>query len=207
MVSMMTEDRVGIVESRAEWAGEGHEWAERVARALGAEALRVDHIGSTAVPGLPAKDVIDIQATVFRLQPPEEIAGLLKAAGFRQSGGLREDEPIEDYEPIEEVPVWRKLLFKGPEEARALMVHVRRNGAVNARLALLLRDYLRDDDRARGDFARFKRVLARVTGDPETDADLKDPVIAMTLRAAEGWAELTRWVPGAPDAYWRGSAA
>lgn len=200
---MMTGQRIGVVEAMPEWAGEGAQWAVRVAEALGAEALRVDHIGSTAVPGLPAKNVIDIQATVLRLQPAEEIAGLLKAAGFRQRGGIQHDVEVEDYEPIEEVPVWRKLLFHGPENERDVVVHVRRNGAVNARLALLLRDYLRDDDRARSDYGRFKLAMAEIMDDPDEYARLKEPFIAMTMRAAEGWAELTRWAPDAPDAYWR----
>lgn len=200
----MTGQRIGLVGPRAEWVGEGHDWAARVAEALGSEALRVDHIGSTAVPDLPAKDVIDIQATVFRLNPPEEIAALLKADGFRQVGGIHHEEAVEDYTPIEEVPIWRKLLFKGPEGGREVVVHVRRNGAVNARLALLLRDYLRDEKSARCDYARFKLAMAQIMDDPDEYARLKEPFIAMTLRAAEGWAELTRWGPDAPDAYWRG---
>lgn len=200
----MTGQRIGLVEPRAEWVGEGYDWAARVGEALGSEALRVDHIGSTAVPELPAKDVIDIQATVFRLNPPEEIAGLLKTAGFRQIGGIHHEEAVEDYTPIEEVPTWRKLLFKGPEGEREVVVHVRRNGAVNARLALLLRDYLRDDERVRSDYARFKLAMAQIMDDPDEYARLKEPFLAMTMRAAEGWAELTRWVPSAPDAYWRG---
>ncbi|WP_158291641.1 GrpB family protein [Marinicauda algicola] len=201
----MTGERIGVVDPRPEWADEGADWAVRVAEAFGAEALRVDHIGSTAVPDLPAKDVIDIQATVFRLQPAKEIAGLLTAAGFRQVGGMHEEAEVEDYEPIEEVPVWRKLLFKAPEDERAVTVHVRRNGAVNARLALLLRDYLRDDERARADYGRFKLAMNEIIDDPGEYDALKAPFLAMTMRAAEGWAELTRWVPGAPDAYWRGA--
>lgn len=201
----MTGQRIGLVEPKPEWIDEGHDWAERVAAALGSEALRVDHIGSTAVPELPSKDVIDIQATVFRLHPPEEIAALLEAAGFRQVGGVHDEAEVEDYTPIEEVPIWRKLLFRGPQGEREVVVHVRRNGAVNARLALLLRDYLRDDERARSDYARFKLAMAAIMDDPDEYARLKEPFIAMILRAAEGWAELTRWVPSAPDAYWRGA--
>lgn len=200
---MKTGQRIGVVEARPEWAGEGMDWAVRVAEALGEEALRVDHIGSTAVPGLPAKDVIDIQATVFRLHPPEEVAGLMKAAGFRQVGGIHHEQEVEDYTPIEEVPVWRKLLFEGPEGERGVVVHIRRNGAVNARMALLLRDYLRDDEAARGDYARFKLAMAEIIEDSDEYDALKQPFLAMTMRAAEGWAELTRWGPDAPDAYWR----
>lgn len=199
----MTGQRIGVVDPRPEWAAEGMDWAVKVAEALGEEALRVDHIGSTAVPGLPAKDVIDIQATVFRLHPPETISTLMKGAGFRQIGGIHHDEEVEDYTPIEEVPVWRKLLFQGDEGERAVVVHVRRNGAVNARLALVLRDYLRDDEPARGDYARFKLAMARIMDDPDEYAALKEPFLAMTMRAAEGWAELTRWGPDSPDAYWR----
>jgi GrpB-like predicted nucleotidyltransferase (UPF0157 family) len=191
-----------VVPPQPQWGDEGADWAARVAEALGEEALRVDHIGSTAVPGLPAKDEIDIQASVFRLRPSEPLVERLTAAGFRQLGAMHDEDEVEDYTPIEEVPVWRKLLFHGPEGERRVIVHLRRNGAVNTRLALLLRDYLRADERVKADFGRFKLALNDIIEDEAEYLALKEPFLAMTLRAAEGWAELTRWGPSAPDAYW-----
>jgi len=63
----MKKEPIKVVPADPGWIDAGHAWAERVADALGDLTMRVDHVGSTAVPGLPAKDVIDIQALVFRL--------------------------------------------------------------------------------------------------------------------------------------------
>src|SRR6266545_2927122 len=51
--------------------------------ALGGVALRIDHIGSTAVPGLAAKPIVDVQISVERLEPVEPFRSPLEVAGFR----------------------------------------------------------------------------------------------------------------------------
>jgi GrpB-like predicted nucleotidyltransferase (UPF0157 family) len=55
---------------------------DRIARALGPIARRIDHHGSTAVPGLDAKPIIDIQVSIERLQPMEPYAAPLAALGY-----------------------------------------------------------------------------------------------------------------------------
>jgi len=64
----MKKDPIDVIAYDPRWAEEGLAHTEAVAGALGPLALRVDHIGSTAVPGLAAKDVIDVQALVSRLE-------------------------------------------------------------------------------------------------------------------------------------------
>ena len=59
--------RAEIVSPSASWPAEFREIGMAVRKALGALALRIDHIGSTSVPGLAAKDVIDVQVTVAAL--------------------------------------------------------------------------------------------------------------------------------------------
>jgi GrpB-like predicted nucleotidyltransferase (UPF0157 family) len=59
--------RVTIVEPKATWPTEFETISTAVRDAVGPLALRIDHIGSTSVPGLPAKDVIDVQLTVAAL--------------------------------------------------------------------------------------------------------------------------------------------
>lgn len=188
------------------WIEAGHEWAERAAGALGDLAMRADHVGSTAVPDLPAKDVIDIQALVFRLDDPE-ISERLVGAGFRRVETVAGDPPAPDTAAVLGADDWRKLFFREPKGERRVFLHVRRNGAASARNTLLLRDYLRDDAAARRDYGAFKQALAEKTRkDRAAYQAIKAPFIATALRAAEGWAELTRWAPGAPDAYWRSEA-
>lgn len=199
----MKKEPIKVVAPDPGWVDEGHRWAERTAEALGDLAMRVDHVGSTAVPGLPAKDVIDVQALVFRLDDPD-IIDRLKAAGFRHAADNVGDPPHPDTLPVLGEDDWRKLYFREPKGERRVHLHVRRNGAAGARNTFLLRDYLRDEEAARRDYGAFKQALAEKTKkDREAYQAIKAPFISTALRAAEGWAELTRWQPGAPDAYWR----
>lgn len=207
MHKAMSKPKISVIPPRPDWAAQGQDWTVAVAQALGDEALRVDHVGSTAVPGLPAKDVIDIQATVMRLDDIEGLSARMQAAGFRRRPERERDGAYDGVEAAEAgrgAEDWRKLFFREPARERRVHIHVRRNGAANNRLALLLRDFLRADAAARDSYAAFKLALWQATETrPEAYARIKAPYIAMTLRAADGWAELTRWTPGAPDAYWR----
>lgn len=199
----MDKEPIKVVPADPGWIEAGHAWAEQVAEALGDLTLRVDHVGSTAVPGLAAKDVLDIQALVFRLDDPE-IAARLRSAGFRHGADIVSDPVNPDTTPVLGEDDWRKLVFREPKGERRVHLHVRRNGAAGARNTFLLRDYLRDDPCARRDYGAFKQALADKTRkDREAYQAIKAPFIATALRAAEGWAELNRWAPGAPDAYWR----
>lgn len=199
----MKKEPIKVVAYDPAWVETGHEWAERVAGALRDLTMRVDHVGSTAVPGMPAKNVIDIQALVFRLDDPQ-IVERLEAAGFRHAADNTGDPAHPDTAPILGEDDWRKLYFREPKGDRRVHLHVRRNGAAAARNTFLLRDYLRDDESARRDYGAFKQALAEKTKkDRDAYQAIKAPFISTALRAAEGWAELTRWAPGAPDAYWR----
>src|SRR5258705_12568752 len=75
-----------IVAYRPQWTEEYEAIAGRLRDTVGDMALRVDHIGSTAVPGLATKDVIDVQITVRELTPDLEPARL--QAGDLRRGGL-----------------------------------------------------------------------------------------------------------------------
>src|SRR5207248_2227406 len=74
---------IRVIPYDAAWAGQFEAAAARLREAVGGEAIRIDHIGSTAVEGLAAKDVIDIQVTVDRLTtadrwPDELLPGLTR---------------------------------------------------------------------------------------------------------------------------------
>src|SRR6185369_11055583 len=64
-----------LVPYRPEWPDDARRIISRIQTACGAKIVRVDHIGSTAVPGMDGKDVIDIQVTVTALEVADEIAG------------------------------------------------------------------------------------------------------------------------------------
>src|SRR5438445_5676030 len=77
-----------IVPYDANWPREFVAVAADVRRALGPLALRIDHIGSTAVPGLAAKDVIDVQVGVAALDPEAALVDPLGAVGFVLRPGI-----------------------------------------------------------------------------------------------------------------------
>jgi len=162
--------------------------------ALGDLALRIDHIGSTAVPGLAAKDIIDIQVTVATLDA-ETLTPPLAALGYARYAGYAEDHvPAgQDADPAQ----WRKLYFHAPPAQRPTHLHVRQAGLANQRYALLFRDYLRAAPTAAASYAAVKLAIGHLYPD---DADayyaVKDPVCDLIIGAAERWAAMTGYVPG-----------
>jgi GrpB-like predicted nucleotidyltransferase (UPF0157 family) len=180
--------RVTIVEPKTSWPTEFEAIAASLRSALGPSALRVDHIGSTAVPGLPAKDVIDVQVTVAALDRDGLVPALARA-GFSDTGIGADHRPPGASGPDDN---WRKLLFK-PQSGRPVNVHVRVAGTPNQRYPLLFRDYLREHPDAAMAYARLKRGLADLGIDPGTYSDVKDPACDLIFIAAEAWAERTGW--------------
>lgn len=186
-----------IVSYNPQWPLEFRRIGLPLREALGDLAERIDHIGSTAVPGLAAKDVIDIQVTVATLDA-DPLVRALAPLGYTLWEGITSDHlPPERDDPPEE---WRKLFFRAPQGQRRTNLHIRQVGRANQRYALLFRDYLRADVRVRGAYAQVKEALARLH--PENlDAyyEVKDPVCDIIMAAAERWASETRYAPGPAD--------
>lgn len=187
---------VVIVPYQESWPAEFKEIASRLRKGLDALALRIDHIGSTSVPGLAAKDVIDIQLTVAALD--HHVVSALNAFGYVPREGIRRDHcPANFVGPASE---WDKLLFHPPDHQRRAHIHVRVLGRANQRYALLFRDYLRAHPAAARAYAELKRRLALNLADPQTYPEVKDPAVDLIYYAAEDWAAATGWQPGPPDA-------
>jgi GrpB-like predicted nucleotidyltransferase (UPF0157 family) len=156
-------------------------------------ALRIDHIGSTSVPGLGAKDVIDVQITVQALTP--EVRQRLVAAGYVCREDITHDHvPLgEDDDPR----LWAKFFFNQPAGQRRANIHVRAAGNPNQRYPLLFRDYLRAHPNSARTVELIKRQLARYHADDiEAYYDIKDPVYDLIWDAAQDWARHTGWQLG-----------
>ncbi len=184
--------RIEIVDYQARWPGEFAEIAAKLRSAFGPLALAIHHIGSTSVPGLAAKDVIDLQVSVGSLDPGETIDGAVVAAGYAVRPDIQGD-----HKPIGADPgrsLWRKRYGGAWAPARETHIHIRQRGLPNHRYALLFRDYLRASLPARENYALLKRELARLHPD-DVDAyyAVKDPVCDLILDAAERWAAQTGW--------------
>jgi len=184
---------VTIVEHSAAWRDEFEAVAAELREALGTAALRIDHIGSTAVPALAAKDIIDVQVTVGSLD--ECIAEKLLAAGFSTHAQLAREDHVPPGGAAHEQD-WRKFFFMQKPGARRSNIHVRELGKPNQRYPLLVLDFLRAEPRFAEAYGELKRRLASALADPDTYPEVKDPVADIIYLAAERWAAATNWQSG-----------
>lgn len=180
---------------QATWPSEFRDFGIRLRHHLGSLALRIDHIGSTSVPGLVAKDIVDIQVTVEDLRPAVEEAIL--ASGYRRSRHLTDHVPPAcNPDPAQ----WQKWMFTGEGE-RPVNLHVRIEGRANQRYALLFRDYLRANPLVSRAYGQVKASIIKHHPEDDMDAyyDIKDPVCDIIMGGAETWAAATTWVFGESD--------
>ncbi|MDV6012241.1 dephospho-CoA kinase [Haloechinothrix sp. LS1_15] len=184
-----------VVEPDPTWRAQAARAIARIEQAAGETALRVDHIGSTSVPGLPAKDVLDIQLTVADLTEADRIADALAEAGFPRMAGQWSDDPLD---PGQVGPRGDKRLHTGADPARRINLHVREQGTPHWRAALLFPVWLSEHPAERDAYAELKRKLAhshRADGTAERYAENKQPWIAEAMARAEEWARATGWSP------------
>jgi GrpB-like predicted nucleotidyltransferase (UPF0157 family) len=155
-------------------------------QALGDVALRIDHIGSTSVPGLAAKPIIDIQISVVRLEPVEPFRDRLCGWGLV----YRADNPERT----------KRYFREAPGQPRT-HVHVRRAGSFSEQFPLLFRDFLRVDRRAAADYVSVKRALAELhPHDGQAYTDAKAAICWEIIQRADEWAQRSGWEPGLSDA-------
>jgi len=184
-----------IVDYDPSWPSRAATVIETLGSRLIPLARRIEHIGSTAIPGMAAKDVIDLQVSVDDLEgSTAEFDTPLQALGFQRSAITSDHVPagVLGGEPRR----WEKRLWtRRADPAGDVNLHVRRVGSPNERLALLFRDWFRSHRAAVPAYAAFKRSLAAITVDTVTYADVKDPVVDVVISAAEEWAIATGWRP------------
>jgi dephospho-CoA kinase len=178
------------------WPLQASRLAARLLAAAPRDVLAVDHIGSTAVPGLAAKDVLDLQLTVRDLATADRLEPVLAEAGFPRWPGTGPDNP----KPAQpDRAAWDKRVHGNADPGRAVNLHIRAAGSPGWRYALCFRDWLRDDAAARAEYLAEKRRAARRHGvDKSTAAYAADKEEWFTGHAApqmEQWARRTGWQP------------
>jgi GrpB-like predicted nucleotidyltransferase (UPF0157 family) len=151
---------------------------DRIVAALGAVARRVDHIGSTSVPGLAAKPIVDIDLSVPDVDDEPPYLPALERAGYH----LRVRQPGHRMVRTDD---------------RGVHVHICTEGSDWERRHLLFRDWLRHDKADREAYASLKRELANHDWpDMNTYAAAKGTLIAEITARAEEWASAVGWNPG-----------
>lgn len=138
---------ITLAEYDPQWPALFDREAARIRTLLGDEAVRVEHVGSTSVPGLAAKPIIDMLLAVPDSADEQAYVPPLEAAGYV----LRIREPH-----------WfEHRLFKGPDTD--INLHVFTVGAAEIDRMLLFRDWLRADEADRNAYLQVKRDLAKRT--------------------------------------------
>ena len=178
--------RIEIAAYDPAWPGRFAELGREFRAGLGGVALRIDHIGSTSVPGLAAKPIIDLQVSVAAFEPLEAFKLPLERLGYV----YRADNPERT-----------KRYFREPPGRRRTHVHVRRAGSFSEQWALLFRDYLRAHGEVAAEYGAVKRRLAiRFVDDRHGYTDAKVPFMWEVIRRADEWAQPQGWLPGPSDA-------
>lgn len=165
------------------------------AATLGAElaalvpaAHAVEHIGSTAICGMAAKDCLDMMILVEDLNE-SNADHALTAAGYR-----RRPEPWNNLEPANGRH-WPKLVFAPPIGARSCNIHVRTITSDTARVALLFRDHFRANPIRTQWWSELKTRAAQHTSNLQDYGQIKYPAWHLLMDLAEAWAYATGWTP------------
>jgi GrpB-like predicted nucleotidyltransferase (UPF0157 family) len=189
---------ITIVPYDASWPEAFAAVAQPLRTALGVLALRIDHIGSTSVPGLAAKDIIDVQVTVADFTSTPQLVAALGSLGYTRVLEINRDHQPPLYHGPE--TDWEKRYFRPPTSQRPTHLHVRALGRPNQRYPILFRDYLRTHPMASAAYAQIKISLSqRHPDDQEFYYDIKDPLCDIVIDAAEDWAQVTGWQLGPSD--------
>jgi GrpB-like predicted nucleotidyltransferase (UPF0157 family) len=190
----VTDPAVVVVPYDPRWQERGAELVAELQVALAPLALRVEHIGSTAVPGMAAKPVFDLQVSVHDLAAAAAaFDDPLRAFGLVRRPWQQDHIPAgRDEDPSR----WAKRLWgKAEPGGERIILHCRVAGSPNERLALLFRDWFRVHPHAVAAYAQFKQVLAAAVDDLDMYTDVKDPVVDLVIVVAENWADTSGWTP------------
>jgi GrpB-like predicted nucleotidyltransferase (UPF0157 family) len=169
-------NEIKIVDYDPDWPSKFEMHARIIAGALGASAVRIDHIGSTSVPGLAAKPIIDILVVVQDSAGESAYLPQLEAAGYV----LRVREPE-----------WNEhRMFKTPEAD--VHIHIYSTGCPEIQRNLIFRDRLRHNSDDRRRYEQTKRELAaKEWPDMNAYADAKTDVIESIIAAARATGEIS----------------
>jgi GrpB-like predicted nucleotidyltransferase (UPF0157 family) len=162
-------DVITIADYGPSWPDRYAAWHDKLRAALGATAVRIEHVGSTSVPGLPAKPIVDVQVSVADVADETAYVALLEGIGLQ----LRSRD------------VFHRYFRPFPGRPRDVHVHVCGVGSQWEAEHLHFRDYLCTHPAARDQYARVKRdAAARWADDGLAYTDAKTEVILDILSQA-----------------------
>jgi dephospho-CoA kinase len=187
-----------LVPYDSSWPDQARRIAARLSTACGHRAVRIDHIGSTAVQGLDAKDVIDMQVTVASLDDADELAESLTSAGYvhrpitHDEGKPAARSTVAEFDNADDESLWQKRIHASADPGRPTLVHLRVDGWPNQQFALLFVDWLAANRDAREHYLAVKRD-AEQAGDIASYLAAKEPWFTDAYRQAWAWADASGW--------------
>ena len=166
-------EAVEIVEHDPAWPAAYERERALIARALGDHMLGIEHVGSTAVPGLGAKPIIDITVGVRDLADGERCVGPLEELGYEYRG---------------EAGIPGRLYFSKPTtRPRTHQIHMVPHGSDFWERHVLFRDYLRERPEEAEEYYRLKlRLAAQFRDDRVGYTEAKTEFIESALTRARG---------------------
>ncbi|WP_226346155.1 dephospho-CoA kinase [Agilicoccus flavus] len=174
------------------WPHAARRIVDRLGAALGDRAPEIEHVGSTAVPGMPGKDVIDVQIGVSRLADADDpdFMSTMADLGFPRIDDYRMDHPTED---LPDPSLWVKRFHASCDPGRVVHVHVRELGSAGWQYALLFRDFLRADPEAAAEYVDVKDRLRRESSSSADYAEAKAPWFGEIWPRIQAWAQRSGW--------------
>lgn len=148
------DDAVVIVDYDPRWPMLFEQERARLEPSITAFTESIDHVGSTAVPGLCAKPIVDVLVTVEHLEPPDRYISALAAFGYV----LRADSANTERH------AFGKRDAQGRRPVPGYNLHVVQHGGVEHRRHIGFRDYLRTHPDAAREYGDLKRRLAVAYG-------------------------------------------
>lgn len=139
-----------VVDYDPQWPFLYEEERKNILAAIGHKALAIEHIGSTAVPGLGAKPIIDIMVCVNNASDTEECIPLLRQIGYTD---------VSSFPPQEGNPDWYYCLGKGIHSV-GYHLHLMRYGSNFAKKHLIFRDFLRAHPDVAQQYYGMKKIMA-----------------------------------------------
>lgn len=180
-----------IGEANPSWPAQAHRVLARLRLAFGTTAVTADHVGTTAVPGLAATDVLDLQVGVRSLEEADA-PGVL--ARLSEGGFPRVDGDATGTEPGP-LGAWPERVHGSCDPGRVADIHVRQVGSPGWRWALLVRDWLGADAQAREEYAGLKHSLAARLATTSEYTPAAEPWFGAAGERAEAWASRSGWEP------------
>lgn len=165
---------LNVVPYRSSWKELFKQEQDLLERTLGEKALKIEHIGSTSIPGMVAKPIIDIMVAVVSLTQAIDLIPKLEALGY-------------EYKPHDTIPERMFFAKEHTPEYRTHHLNLTAQDSVFWNNQLAFRDYLREHDQVAIEYGNLKRHLAEVYSQTnELDRDGKTGFVTKVLELAKG---------------------